>query len=150
MLDLRSRMIDDLWYKNAVVYCLDVEKYVDGNGDGIGDFSGLTRRLDYLAGLGVTCIWLQPFYPSPNRDNGYDVSDYYGVHPKHGSLGECVDFMNHAEQLGVRVIVDLVVNHTSDEHHWFVDPRVHVDVDGPTRQDLTGMFPHSSRHLGPA
>jgi maltose alpha-D-glucosyltransferase/alpha-amylase len=112
-------MIDDLWYKNAVVYCLDVEKYVDGNGDGIGDFSGLTRRLDYLAGLGVTCIWLQPFYPSPNRDNGYDVADYYGIHPKHGSLGEFVDFMNHAEQVGVRVIVDLVVNHTSDRHPWF-------------------------------
>ena len=77
-------MIDDLWYKNAIIYCLDVEKYIDANGDGVGDFAGLTRRLDYLAGLGVTCIWLQPFYPSPKRDNGYDVSDYYGVHPKHG------------------------------------------------------------------
>jgi maltose alpha-D-glucosyltransferase/alpha-amylase len=112
-------MIDDIWYKNAVIYCLDVEKYVDGNDDGVGDFAGLTRRLDYLAGLGVTCLWLQPFYPSPNRDNGYDVSDYYGVHPKHGTLGDFVDFMNHAEQLGVRVIVDLVVNHTSDRHPWF-------------------------------
>jgi maltose alpha-D-glucosyltransferase/alpha-amylase len=112
-------MIDDLWYKNAIIYCLDVEKYVDSNGDGIGDFEGLTRRLDYLAGLGVTCIWLQPFYPSPNRDNGYDVSDYYGVHQKHGSLGQFVDFMNHAEQIGLRVIVDLVVNHTSDRHPWF-------------------------------
>ena len=120
-------MIDDLWYKNAVIYCLDVETYVDGNGDGVGDFAGLTRRLDYLAGLGVTCIWLQPFYPSPNRDNGYDVSNYYGVHPKHGTLGELVDFMNHAEQIGLRVIVDLVVNHTSDRHPWFQaarkDPR---------------------------
>ena len=66
-------MIDDLWYKNAIIYCLDVETYVDGNGDGVGDFAGLTRKLDYLAGLGVTCVWLQPFYPSPNRDNGYDV-----------------------------------------------------------------------------
>ena len=74
--------INDLWYKNAIIYCLDVEKYVDWNGDGMGDFVGLTRRLDYLAGLGVTCVWLQPFYPSPNRDNGYDVADYYGVHPK--------------------------------------------------------------------
>jgi maltose alpha-D-glucosyltransferase/alpha-amylase len=120
-------VIDDLWYKNAVIYCLDVETYVDGNGDGVGDFAGLTRRLDYLAGLGVTCIWLQPFYPSPNRDNGYDVSNYYGVHPKHGTLGELVDFMNHAEQIGLRVIVDLVVNHTSDRHPWFQaarkDPR---------------------------
>ena len=75
-------VIDDLWYKNAIIYCLDVEKYIDGNGDGIGDFGGLTRKLDYLAGLGVTCLWLQPFYPSPNNDNGYDVADYYGVHPE--------------------------------------------------------------------
>ncbi len=116
-------MIDDLWYKNAVIYCLDVETYVDSNGDGIGDFAGLSTRLDYLAGLGVTCLWLQPFYPSPNRDNGYDVSDYYGVHPKHGTLGDFVDFMNHAEQLGLRVIVDLVVNHTSDRHPWFRQAR---------------------------
>ena len=81
--------IDDLWYKNAVIYCLDVEKYQDTNGDGIGDFEGLSRRLDYLAGLGATCIWLQPFYTSPNRDNGYDVSDYYGVDPRtlSGELG---------------------------------------------------------------
>jgi maltose alpha-D-glucosyltransferase/alpha-amylase len=112
-------MIDDLWYKNAIIYCLDVERYVDANGDGIGDFSGLTRRLDYLAGMGVTCLWLQPFYPSPNRDNGYDVSDYYGVHPKHGTSGEFVDFMNHAKQLGLRVIIDLVVSHTSNRHPWF-------------------------------
>ncbi len=112
-------MIDDLWYKNAVIYCLDVAKYVDANGDGVGDFAGLTRRLDYLAGLGVTCIWLQPFYPSPNRDNGYDVAQHYGVDPKAGTLGELVEFMNHAEQLGLRVIVDLVVNHTSDRHPWF-------------------------------
>ena len=112
-------MIDDLWYKNAVIYCLDVAKYVDANADGVGDFAGLTRRLDYLAGLGVTCIWLQPFYPSPNLDNGYDVSQHYGVDPKAGTFGELVEFMNHAEQLGLRVIVDLVVNHTSDRHPWF-------------------------------
>jgi len=116
-------MIDDLWYKNAIIYCLDVEKYLDSNGDGIGDFGGLTRKLDYLAGLGVTCLWLQPFYPSPNKDNGYDVADFYGVHPKHGTLGEFTDFMNHAEQIGMRVIVDLVVNHTSNRHPWFQDAR---------------------------
>jgi maltose alpha-D-glucosyltransferase/alpha-amylase len=115
--------IDDLWYKNAIIYCLDVEKYVDSNGDGIGDFGGLTQRLDYLAGLGITCVWLQPFYPSPNRDNGYDVSDYYGVHPKHGTFGEFVDFMNHAQQIGLRVIVDLVINHTSNRHSWFQSAR---------------------------
>jgi maltose alpha-D-glucosyltransferase / alpha-amylase len=111
--------IDDLWYKNAIIYCLDVEKYQDANGDGVGDFEGLTRRLDYLQGLGVTCVWLQPFYPSPNRDNGYDVSDYYGVHEKHGSLGDFVAFMQHAEALGIRVIVDLVVNHSSIDCPWF-------------------------------
>ena len=111
--------IDDLWYKNAVIYCLDVEKYQDANGDGIGDFEGLMRRLDYLAGLGVTCVWLQPFYGSPNRDNGYDVSDYYSVHEKHGSLGDFVNFMNHAEAIGMRVIVDLVVNHTSVDCPWY-------------------------------
>ncbi|MDQ3171994.1 MAG: alpha-amylase family protein [Acidobacteriota bacterium] len=111
--------IDDLWYKNAIIYCLDVEKFQDTNGDGVGDFEGLMRRLDYLAGIGVTCIWLQPFYKSPNRDNGYDVSDYYSVHEKHGSLGDYVNFMNHAKALGLRVIVDLVVSHTSIDHPWF-------------------------------
>jgi maltose alpha-D-glucosyltransferase / alpha-amylase len=117
----------DLWYKNAILYCLDVEKYMDANGDGTGDFEGLHRRLEYLAGLGVTCLWLQPFYPSPNRDNGYDVSDFYGVHPKHGTPGDFVEFMKHAEALGLRVIIDFVVNHTSDAHPWFLaacsDPR---------------------------
>src|ERR1044072_6645000 len=115
----RAMSIDDLWYKNAIIYCLDVEKYQDANGDGIGDFEGLMRRLDYLAGLGVTCVWLQPFYPSPNRDNGYDVADFYGVHPKQRTLGEFVDFMLHAEQVGMSVNVDLVNNHTSDRDPWF-------------------------------
>ncbi len=111
--------IEDLWYKNAVIYCLPVEKYMDSNADGIGDFEGLSRRLDYLAGLGVTCVWLQPFYPSPDRDNGYDVSDYWGVDPRYGTPGDFVDFMNHAKAVGIRVIIDLVLNHTSTEHPWF-------------------------------
>jgi maltose alpha-D-glucosyltransferase / alpha-amylase len=115
--------IEDLWYKNAVLYCLDVEKYMDADADGIGDFEGLNRRLEYLHGLGVTCLWLQPFYPSPNRDNGYDVADYYGVHPKHGSPGDFVEFMNHCHSLGMRVIVDLVVNHSSIDHPWFQSAR---------------------------
>ena len=115
--------IHDLWYKNAVIYCLDVEKYLDASGDGIGDFEGLSRRLTYLHGLGVTCIWLQPFYPSPNRDNGYDVTDYYSVNTKHGSSGDFVECMNHAKALGMRVIVDLVVNHTSIDHPWFQHAR---------------------------
>ena len=115
--------IDDLWYKNAVLYCLDVETFQDANGDGIGDFEGLNRRLDYLHGLGVTCIWLQPFYRSPNRDNGYDVADYYSVDARHGTLGDFVVVMQHAKSLGMRVIVDLVVSHTSKEHPWFKDAR---------------------------
>jgi maltose alpha-D-glucosyltransferase/alpha-amylase len=125
-LNLRSpgpMAIDDLWYKNAIIYCLDVEKYQDADGDGVGDFEGLMRRLDYLQGLGVTCVWLQPFYPSPNRDNGYDVVDYYGVHEKHGSLGDFVEFMNRANAMGIRVIIDLVVNHSSVDCPWFQQAR---------------------------
>jgi maltose alpha-D-glucosyltransferase/alpha-amylase len=112
-------VIHDLWYKNAVIYCLNVETYIDSNGDGVGDFAGLTDKLAYLAGLGVTCIWLLPFYTSPNKDDGYDVSNYFGVHPRTGTFGDFVEFMNHAKQLGLRVICDLVVNHTSDQHPWF-------------------------------
>ena len=94
--------IDDLWYKNAIIYCLDVEKYIDGTDDGVGDFVGLTRKLDYLSGLGVTCIWLQPFYPSPNRDNGYDVSDYYGVHPELGTMDDLDELLTEATRRGIR------------------------------------------------
>ena len=109
----------DLWWKNAVIYCLDVELFADGDGDGCGDFPGLTGKVDYLAGLGVTCIWLMPFYPTPNKDNGYDISDFYGVDPRHGTLGDLVDFLRAARERGIRVIADLVVNHTSDQHPWF-------------------------------
>ncbi len=109
----------DLWYKNAVIYCVDVETYMDGNGDGVGDFLGLNQRLDYLSGLGITCIWLMPFYPSPNKDNGYDVMDYYSVDPRLGSLGDFVEFARQAAEHGIRILVDLVVNHTSDQHPWF-------------------------------
>jgi maltose alpha-D-glucosyltransferase / alpha-amylase len=116
-------MIKDLWYKNAVVYCLSVGTYMDANGDGIGDFQGLMRRLDYLHGLGVTAIWLMPFQKSPGRDDGYDVSDYYGVNPAYGTLGDFVEFTHGAAQRGIRVIIDLVVNHTSNEHKWFEEAR---------------------------
>ena len=112
-------MIDDLWYKNAVVYCLDVKTFQDSNGDGVGDFEGLARRLDYLSGIGVGAVWLLPFYPSPKRDNGYDITNFYGVDPKMGSLGDFVDFAHEAKKHGIRVLIDLVVNHTSDQHAWF-------------------------------
>ena len=116
-------MINDLWYKNAVIYCLSVATFMDANGDGVGDFQGLTRRLDYLHGLGITTIWLMPFQPSPYRDDGYDISDYYGVDSRHGTLGDFVEFTHGAEQRGIRVIMDLVVNHTSDRHPWFQEAR---------------------------
>lgn len=112
-------MIHDLWYKNAIIYSLDLDSFMDANGDGIGDFEGLTRQLDYLHSLGITVIWLAPFQPSPKRDNGYDVSDYYGVDPDYGSSGEFVEFMHEAHKRGIRVVIDLVVNHTSDQHRWF-------------------------------
>jgi maltose alpha-D-glucosyltransferase / alpha-amylase len=116
-------MIKDLWYKNAVFYCLSVGTYMDSNADGIGDFQGLMGRLDYLSGLGITAIWLMPFQQSPGKDDGYDISDYYAVNPAFGSLGDFVEFTHGAAQRGIRVIIDLVVNHTSNEHAWFQDAR---------------------------
>jgi maltose alpha-D-glucosyltransferase / alpha-amylase len=118
---------DQSWYRNAIFYSLDVESFYDSNGDGIGDFIGLTRKLDYLAGLGINCIWLLPFYPSPNRDNGYDVMDYYNVDPPLGTLGDFALFMERASQLGIKVIIDLVVNHTSIQHPWFREARKSKD-----------------------
>jgi len=116
-------MIDDLWYKHAVIYCLDVGTFMDSNADGVGDFEGLTRRLDYLSGLGITALWLLPFQPGPDKDNGYDITDYYGVDSRHGSLGDFVDFTHEAKKRGIRVIIDLVINHTSNKHPWFLDAR---------------------------
>jgi maltose alpha-D-glucosyltransferase/alpha-amylase len=116
-------MINDLWYKNAIIYCLSVSTYMDANGDGIGDFRGLMNRLDYLQGLGVTAIWLMPFQPSPFRDDGYDVADYYGVDPRYGTLGDFVELTHGCKQRGIRVLIDLVVNHTSDKHPWFQEAR---------------------------
>lgn len=113
----------DLWYKNAVVYCVDVETFMDADGDGCGDFQGLADRLDHIEALGATCIWLLPFYASPNRDNGYDVCDYYQVDPRLGSLGDFVRFAREARGRGIRIIVDLVVNHTSIDHPWFQKAR---------------------------
>jgi maltose alpha-D-glucosyltransferase / alpha-amylase len=120
-------MINDLWYKNAIVYCLSVATFMDADGDGIGDFKGLMRRLDYLQGLGVTALWLMPFQPSPGRDGGYDITDYYNVDPKYGTLGDFVEFTHGCEQRGMRVLIDLVVNHTSDQHPWFCEARRNPD-----------------------
>src|SRR5579862_4697406 len=116
-------MINDLWYKNAVIYCLSISTFMDANGDGVGDFRGLMNRLDYLQGIGVTAIWLMPFQPSPFRDDGYDIADYYNVDPRYGTLGDFVEFSHGCKQRGIRLIIDLVVNHTSDKHPWFLDAR---------------------------
>jgi maltose alpha-D-glucosyltransferase / alpha-amylase len=116
-------MINDLWYKNAIIYCLSIATYLDADGDGIGDFQGLMGRLDYLQGIGVTALWLMPFQPSPGRDDGYDIADYYGVNPRFGTLGDFVEFTKGCRQRGLRVMIDLVVNHTSDQHPWFQEAR---------------------------
>jgi maltose alpha-D-glucosyltransferase / alpha-amylase len=115
--------VNECWFREAVIYCVDVETFQDSNGDGVGDLQGLISRLDYLARLGVTCLWLNPIHPTPGRDDGYDVSDYYGVDPRIGSLGDFAALVHQAENRGLRVIIDLVVNHTSNEHPWFVAAR---------------------------
>src|SRR3954451_6273167 len=116
---MRISDTSDLWWKTAVMYCLDVQTFMDWNDDGMGDFTGLAERLDYLAELGVTCLWLMPFYPTTDRDDGYDITDYYGVDPRLGSAGDFVEVVRTARDRGMRVIIDLVVNHTSDRHPWF-------------------------------
>jgi maltose alpha-D-glucosyltransferase / alpha-amylase len=114
---------DGLWYKDAVIYQLHVRTFCDSNGDGIGDFRGLTGKLDYLQELGVSAIWLLPFYPSPLRDDGYDIADYTAVHPSYGALEDFKNFLKAAHDRHIRVITEMVVNHTSDQHPWFQEAR---------------------------
>ena len=119
------------WYQQAVIYCLDVETFQDSNGDGVGDLQGLISRLDYLARLGVSTIWLNPLHPTPGRDDGYDLTDYYAVDPRLGSLGDFVELVHQCDNRGIRLMIDLVVNHTSDQHPWFQSAR--SDPDSPYR-----------------
>ena len=116
---MRITETSDLWWKTAVVYCLDAQTFMDWDGDGMGDLQGLAERIDYLADLGVTCLWLMPFFPTTDRDDGYDITDYYGVDPRLGTLGDFVEVVRTARDRGMRVIIDLVLNHTSDKHPWF-------------------------------
>jgi trehalose synthase len=120
---MSRKATSDLWWKNAIVYCLDVETFFDGNGDGYGDLIGLAERIDYLAGMGVTCLWLMPFYPSRQRDDGYDVTDFYGVDGRLGTPGDFAELIRTARDRGIRVIADIIVNHTSDQHPWFLAAR---------------------------
>jgi maltose alpha-D-glucosyltransferase/alpha-amylase len=110
---------DPLWYKDAIIYELHVRAFCDSDGDGIGDFRGLSGKLDYLQDLGITTLWLLPFCPSPLRDDGYDIADYGSIHPQYGTLRDFRAFLREAHHRGLRVITELVVNHTSDQHAWF-------------------------------
>jgi maltose alpha-D-glucosyltransferase/alpha-amylase len=114
---------DPLWYKDAIVYQLHVKAFGDSSQDGIGDFRGLIERLDYLQDLGVDTLWLMPFYPSPLRDDGYDIADYCNIHPLYGSLADFKAFVREAHHRGLKVITELVINHTSDQHPWFQTAR---------------------------
>src|SRR5438270_10674027 len=114
---------ENLWYKDAVIYQLHVRTFCDSNNDGIGDFRGLTTKLDYLQELGINTIWLLPFYPSPLRDDGYDIADYTSVHPNYGTLDDFKEFLQAAHNRRIRVITEMVVNHTSDQHPWFQEAR---------------------------
>jgi len=116
-------MRNDLWYRDAIFYEVPVKSFYDSNNDGIGDFKGLTMKLDYLANLGVDCVWLLPFYQSPLKDDGYDISDYYSILPAYGTLEDFDEFIEQAHNHGIRVIADLVINHVSDMHPWFQEAR---------------------------
>jgi maltose alpha-D-glucosyltransferase / alpha-amylase len=112
-------MADPLWYKDAVIYQLHVKSFYDSNNDGVGDFPGLLQKLDYIQSLGVNAIWLLPFYPSPRRDDGYDIADYRRVHPDYGTLADFRRVVAGSHERDIRVITELVINHTSDQHNWF-------------------------------
>src|SRR6266446_9275548 len=142
-----SVMADPLWYKDAVIYQLHVKSFFDSNNDGVGDFQGLTQKLDYLQGLGITCLWLLPFFPSPLKDDGYDIADYLNVHPSYGTLDDFKAFVRAAHERHIKVLIELVVNHTSDQHPWFQRAR-HAPKGSPEREfyvwsDTDRRFPET-------
>jgi len=120
-------MTDRYWYKDAIIYELHVKAFYDSNNDGVGDFPGLTQKLDYLQDLGINCIWLLPFFKSPLKDDGYDIADYYEINPDYGTITDFENFLDEAHRRGIRVLADLVVNHTSDQHPWFQEARSSKD-----------------------
>ena len=119
----RCMTTDDQWYKDAIFYELQVKSFYDSNADGVGDFRGLVEKLDYLKDLGVDCVWVTPFYPSPLKDDGYDIADFYGVHSDFGTLQDAKQFIKEAHRRNLKVMFDLVMNHTSDQHPWFQEAR---------------------------
>ncbi len=118
---VKNTAIDDKlhWYKDAIIYELHIKAFCDGNGDGIGDFQGLLQKLNYLQDLGVTAIWVLPFYPSPLKDDGYDIADYYSINARYGNIKQFKQFLDEAHKRNLKVITELVINHTSDQHPWF-------------------------------
>jgi trehalose synthase len=153
---MRISDTSDRWWKNAVIYCLDVERYLDSNGDGCGDLRGLAQRIDYLAELGITCLWLMPLNPSPGRDDGYDITNFYAIDPRLGNFGEFVEVIRTARDRGIRVVMDLVINHTSDQHPWFKASRSSVDSpyrdyyvwrDDPPTKDQPSAFPGDAKSI---
>jgi trehalose synthase len=153
---MRITDTSDLWWKTAVVYCVDIETFLDWDGDGTGDLKGLAQRIDYLAELGITCLWLMPFYPTPDRDDGYDITDFYGVDSRLGSHGDLVEVIRTAKDRGMRVIADLVVNHTSDRHPWFRSARssenspyrdFYVWRDSPPKEKVPTVFPDQEKSV---
>src|SRR5689334_23520803 len=141
---------DPLWYKDAIVYQTHVKSFRDSNADGYGDFRGLMEKLDYIQQLGATCIWLLPFYPSPLRDDGYDIAEYESINPTYGRIEDFKDFMDAAHERGLKVITELVINHTSDQHPWFQRARRapkgsperdwYVWTDDPTKYSATRII----------
>ncbi len=149
--------VEPFWYRNAVIYQMHVRSFCDSNGDGIGDFNGLITRLDYLEELGITAVWLLPFYPSPLKDDGYDIADYTGVNPNYGTIEDARRFIREAHRRGIRVITELVINHTSDQHPWFQRARLRprearsaTSTSGATATRNTPACASSSRISSPA
>ena len=152
---------DALWYKDAVIYQVNVKSFFDSNDDGIGDFKGLTSKLEYIRDLGVNTIWLMPFYPSPLKDDGYDIADYQNVHPQFGTLDDFRNMLQEAHRLGLKVITELIINHTSDQHPWFQAARhapagiaaarfLRVERHGPEiSRHAHHLYRHGSRPIGP-
>ena len=150
---------DPLWYKDAVFYEVHVRAFCDSNGDGTGDFRGFAQKLDYLQDLGVNTIWLLPFYPSPLKDDGYDIADYSDIHPSYGTLEDFQLVLDQAHRRGMRVLTELVMNHTSDQHPWFQEARqsknnprrdwyVWSDTPDPYKQGSHHLCRHRTLQLG--